>query len=1462
MPIDTPLFQDNMDVIFFTGGLAFTMMALAIVLRYQSESQQELSNILWLLSAFGFTQSLLEWTALWHIIRADMPWLEWLDPIRPVIRLLSYGCLMLFGRQLIGISLSSRVGVNVTRLGLGSWISIAVLLGIVTGVVFFSQPVLTMMIGAGDLLGFLGASLTALGFHYYYRKHIVPAIPAADLGQLRFASYTASAAFLIFGALNGLVVPQAHGFPTTLISQISQISQEGFLAMLHVPVELFRSMDAMLMAVSVGMFLRVLDTEDLHRLRWAYQTTQQTLNDLRQLGHQHKLILDSVAEGIFGTDNEGRTVFINDAALQMLGFEREELIGQAIHPLIHPIRLAGKPHSICDCQRPWSMDRQATRHIGEDLFWRKDGSSFAVEFRCAPLMDECQVKGAVILFQDITERKRIGSTLHLLQTAVNQSLNPIMITNAEGRIEYVNQALEDTFGYSRQECLGENPRIFSAGKNQHWIYDQLWANLRTGKPWKGEFINRTKDGQECVILAYISPVRDPEGHVTHFLGIQEDITERQRILKELDQYRHHLEDVVLSRTAALREAELKYRTVADFTYGWESWIDPDGRWLYCSPSCEDITGYRAEAFIANPALFVEIIHPEDRSSMEWHLLSIQKEQPPCKTCFRIILADGQVRWIEHLCQSIFDDRGAYLGRRASNRDITERHLAEEELAQAREAAEAANKRLADTMFAMDRVGIAIYWVDTQGRFRHVNEAACAMLGYSREEFMKMSVSDIDSGMPLGPIMEILPRFESMHRHKDGHVIPVELTVYHQEVPISRGPTDFLLILFVTNITERKKVALALAAAKEANRAKSEFLANMSHEIRTPMNTIIGLGYLLTQNALSPSQEDQVRKIQGAAHSLLGIINDILDFSKIEAGRLSLERVPFDLDELLERVLSILSIKADEKALEILFDRDRRLPHTLIGDPTRLAQILVNLGGNAVKFTPQGEVVVRVELAEENGDEILLRGSVRDTGIGIARHQIGRLFQAFNQEDSSTTRRFGGTGLGLTICQRLVGMMDGDIGVDSEPGQGSTFTFTVRLGQLPGREPEWPAVSGFGALRVLVVDDNDSAREILRKMVNGLHCEGTSRDSGNAAIQELEYALRIGKPYGVVLIDWRMPGMDGVETARCIQANPAIAETPLVIMVSALGRQRVLDQTADIPIRGILSKPVTPRLLCHTLMGLLGHPMKGLAKARIDDEKGTRLPHFEGAHVLVVEDHDINWEVAEGILSRVGIAAERATNGREAVNAILKEGRAFDLVFMDLQMPEMDGSEATRRLRERLDKTALPIVGMTANALAHERDRCLALGMNDYLTKPLDVNGLVAVMTRWLPHQVLKGAIEPNQGAPSSLSVPGLDLADALQRLDGDLALLKRLIGRFAHQYASIGERFGDYLAKQDWEGGHRLAHGFKGVTKSIAAVELTPIAQALETAFIEQNGREVQHLLYLLDEPLKRVLEGARQPWS
>ncbi|CAK0738098.1 hypothetical protein CCP3SC1_1030010 [Gammaproteobacteria bacterium] len=651
------------------------------------------------------------------------------------------------------------------------------------------------------------------------------------------------------------------------------------------------------------------------------------------------------------------------------------------------------------------------------------------------------------------ERLRAEENLRILQMAVAQSPNPIIITDVEGCIEYVNQAFETTFGYSCGECLGRNPHIIASGKTPFQTYGDLWDSLRGGMPWKGKLFDVAKDGQERIVFSHISPVRDPTGEISHFIGIQEDITERQRLASELDQHRYHLEELIASRTVALQEAELKYRMIADFTYDWGSWIAADGRWIYCSPSSERITGYRAEEFISDPGLFLRIIHAEDREFVQkYHETTTSCHRPHTEISFRIIRRDGQIRWVEYVGQSVFDDSGGYLGRRASHRDISIRKQTEAALVSAQETTALANWRLSETQYAMDQLGIAIHWITAEGRFCYVNQAACALLGYSEDEFLAMALPDIDATIPLDHFKEFLAPlrkhrnhcFETSHRTKDGRLVPVEVTLHIQQATEVEH-----VIAFVTDITRRKAIELELAEAKlraeAANQAKSQFLANMSHEIRIPIHAVLGLTQLLLRKAEDLEQRDKLHKISDSILHLQSLINDILDFSKIEAGHMILEVTDFSPTDLITRITGLIASRAQEKGLNLTMDYEE-LPNRVRGDPTRLAQSLLNYLSNAVRFTERGTIGIAARVVAETVDDFLIRFEVADTGIGIDAEGQSRLFQPFEQVDGSMTRRYGGTGLGLSITRRLIELMGGEVGVESEAKQGSCFWFTVHLGR--------------------------------------------------------------------------------------------------------------------------------------------------------------------------------------------------------------------------------------------------------------------------------------------------------------------------------------------------------------------------------------------------------------------------------
>ena len=635
----------------------------------------------------------------------------------------------------------------------------------------------------------------------------------------------------------------------------------------------------------------------------------------------------------------------------------------------------------------------------------------------------------------------------------------------------------------------------------------------------------------------------------------------------------------------------------------------------------------------------------------------------------------------------------------------------------------------------------IFGTDTEGRITFVNSAACRMLGFTVEELIGQ------------------PSHRTFHHHRpDGSEYPVEecpmLAAYQHGkasrvdneflwrkdgvgLPVEYGATPILKdgiimgsVVSFTDITFRKQqereILVAKEKAEEATEMKSMFLANMSHEIRTPMNAIIGLSHLALRTQLTSKQRDYVSKVHNAGTSLLAIINDILDFSKIEAGKLDLETTDFRLDEVIASVTTLTAQKAHEKGLEYLVHVAPGVPEQLLGDPLRLGQILTNFINNSVKFTEHGEIRLEIEQLERTGEKVQLKFSVHDTGIGMTGEQSAKLFQPFTQADMSTTRKHGGTGLGLTICRRLVELMGGRIWLESKPGAGSTFHFTVWLGVGKAAGSRKIVPEKLARLRVLVVDDHPAAREILQESLISVVSRVNVVASGEEALAAIRHRSA-AEPYDIVFMDWRMPDMDGLQTSRLIKSDETLQHQPAIVLVTAFGREEVREEAERLQLEGFLVKPVTRSTIVDTLMNVFADE-----REETDVVEAGNAGTLRGARILLTEDNDINQQIAVELLEGAGATVKVAGNGRVAVEILSNGPRPppFDVILMDLQMPEMDGYQATTKLRSETRFATLPIIAMTAHATIEERQRCLAAGMNDHISKPIDPGNLLETVGRF------------------------------------------------------------------------------------------------------------------------------------
>lgn len=784
--------------------------------------------------------------------------------------------------------------------------------------------------------------------------------------------------------------------------------------------------------------------------------------------------------------------------------------------------------------------------------------------------------------------------------------------------------------------------------------------------------------------------------------------------------RKHMEE-------ALRESEKKYSTIVHKGNDGIV-IVQDSLIKFANPTIAAISHSTPEDLIGKP--FADFVSPTHKDLLaERYKLRMSGEETPSIYESEGVSTDGKTVPIELNASLIeYEGRPALM---AIVRDITERKRAEEELKES----EAKFKNLFDSA----RDGIDI--VDTETHKIYMsNKAFCQMLGYDENETVGLSIKDIHPEKDMSYVME---QFDNLVREgielvtdipvkrKDGSIFYADITA----TPIKMSGRTYVMGNF-KDITERKlegaKLRKAKEEAEEANRLKSEFLANMSHEIRTPMNAIIGMTDITLNTELTNEQCEYLNIVKESSYSLLGLLDDILDLSKIEAGRVELESIDFDLRATFESITDTLAPRASDKGLELTSFIQRSVPPLLRGDPVRLRQILLNLVGNAIKFTENGEVVSRVELLEETVDRAKLIFSVTDTGIGIPEEKQSKIFESFIQADGSTTRKYGGTGLGLSISKRLVEMMEGKIGVKSQPGKGSRFWFTVTLEKQKDNQDFRPSPTylDLNHRRILVADDNKTSRTVLVKILTSLGCFCQAVENGTQAIEVLKKAAQESVSFDIALLDMQMPERNGEETLRAIKGDPEIKSVPVVILTS-VGERGDAARLEALGCAGYLLKPVKQPQLSDTIATILNQKQNQV--------KGNTIPlvtrhtvaeqKYRRARILVVEDNPMNQKLAVTVLQKAGYGVDAVENGLKAIEALKRS--CYDLIFMDIQMPEMDGFEATKTIRAMEgDNQYTPIIAMTAYAMKGDREICLQEGMDDYISKPVNAQEVIHIIQKW------------------------------------------------------------------------------------------------------------------------------------
>jgi PAS domain S-box-containing protein len=1120
-----------------------------------------------------------------------------------------------------------------------------------------------------------------------------------------------------------------------------------------------------------------------------------------------RALLEATADAIVGVGRDGRIVLVNSQTERLFGYRREQLIGQ-LGEILVPERFRGGHAG----DRRGFFSAPGGRGIGAslDLYGlRHDGSEFPAQISLS-IMETADGPLATAAIRDDTARR--------LAQIVGSSEEAIITKDLAGTITSWNSGAQRLYGYSAREVHGKSISLLVPAGHDDEV-PALLARLARGESIHDYETVRVRQNRSLVDVSLsISAVRDAEGRVIAACTVARDIGARKRA-----------EAALRAALEAEREATQLFETAFSRAPTGVALIATDGVFLRANTTLCEMLGRSQEEIVGCTS--VAFTHPDDLALTADAYEKLRTQNTPVASEKRYLRPDGEVVWAATSAITIRSPDGGPEHIVAHFRDVTELKLAELERAEA-------TRRL-ETAFADAPIGMMIVGLD--GRYLQVNDAFCAMLGRSRESLLGLSRQAIthpedlaDDEEAVGELFEHGAGARSFSRenrliHADGNPVWVSINVTLIRDAKDR-PDHF--ITQVQDTTERKRIIdellVAHEQALEASRRKSMFVANMSHELRTPLNGVIGMAGLLADTGLDGEQREYVEAVRTSGEALMAVIEDILDFSKIEAGKLELETRPFDVRELVEGACTMLAAPAFRKGVELMSRLDDGIWECVSGDGPRLRQVLINLLTNAVKFTAAGEVVVHVS-THRDGVRTGLRFEVSDTGIGIDASVTEQIFDSFTQADTTTTRRYGGTGLGLAISKRLVDLMGGQIGVRSVPGEGSTFWFTIAVDAAPS-EPAQIAPVSIANVRTLIVDDNQTNRMILEHQLASWDMACTTAAHARAALVVLRAAARSGRPYGLVVLDARMPQMSGLELAAAIRSDRSLAATRLVMLTSS-GASRAAATQAGID--GFVIKPVRQGRLRHEITRVLGLTGPGHGADRDEPSGGERVDFSDLVRqpsVLVVEDTPVNQIVARRLLEKRGLRVDIAGDGREALER--HASSAYELIILDCQMPELDGYQTSREIRRRegTDRHT-PIVAMTAHTLPGDRDRCLAAGMDDYLAKPVSVADLEEILTRtFRPRDIPPDAAAASpeaDGKPHPAELALLDPSRLTEICDGNDDIRRELIMQFQAQTGTaIAEICGDLDANQ-LEAARRNAHTLTGNSGAIGADRLAALTRQI-----------------------------------